>query len=130
MVMEIDLFKVVLMGLAVLVTAVLVPVLMQLRRTLLLLEHTLGEAREELLPLLRNLRETSERLNRASAGVEAGVDELHGLFAAIGAVRKGVQGLADTLQHGFSRILGQILGLWCGMRAAHAADAEEEPKGD
>lgn len=129
MVVEIDLFKGVLLVLAVLITAVLVPLLLQLLRTLRLLETTLGETRQELLPLLRNLRESSERLNRASAGVEAGVEQLQGVFAAIGEVRKGISGLADSLQHGLGRTLGQALGLWFGLRAAKTEE-NDNPTGE
>jgi uncharacterized protein YoxC len=129
MTVEIDLFKGVLLLLAVVVTAVLVPLLLQLLRTLRLLEATLGETRQELLPLLRNLRESSERLNRASAGVETGVEQLQGVFAAIGEVRKGIQGLAGSLQHGLGRTIGQALGLWFGLRAGQRRE-HDEAKGD
>lgn len=129
MTVEIDLFKGVLLLLALAVTAVLVPLLLQLLRTLRLLEATLGETRQELLPLLRNLRESSERLNRASAGVEAGVEQLQGVFVAIGEVRKGIQGLAGSLQHGLGRTIGQALGLWFGLRAAQPRE-HDEAKGD
>jgi hypothetical protein len=103
--------------------------LLQLLRTLRLLEATLGETRQELLPLLRNLRESSERLNRASAGVETGVEQLQGVFAAIGEVRKGIQGLAGSLQHGLGRTIGQALGLWFGLRAGQRRE-HDEAKGD
>jgi uncharacterized protein YoxC len=129
MTVEIDLFKGALLVLALVVTAVLVPLLLQLLRTLRLLEATLGETRQELLPLLRNLRESSERLNRASAGVEAGVEQLQGVFVAIGEVRKGIQGLAGSLQHGLGRTVGQALGLWFGLRAGRPRE-HDETKGD
>lgn len=129
MTVEIDLFKGVLLVLAITVVAILVPLLLQLLRTLRTIETTLEETREELLPLLRNLRESSERLTRATAGVEAGVEQLQGVFAAVGEVRKGISGLANTLQHGFGRTIGQALGLWFGLRAAKNAD-HKVPKGD
>jgi uncharacterized protein YoxC len=129
MLVEVDLFKGVLLVLAIVVVAVLVPLLLQLLRTLRLLETTLGETRQELLPLLRNLRESSERLNRASAGVEAGVEQLQGLFVAIGEVRKGIDGLAGSLQHGLGRTIGQLLGVWFGLRAAKAQE-DVATKGD
>ncbi|HAD03327.1 MAG: hypothetical protein A2091_13395 [Desulfuromonadales bacterium GWD2_61_12] len=124
MTVEVDLFKGVLLVLAVVVVAVLVPLLRQLLRTLRLLETTLGETRQELLPLLRNLRESSERFNRATAGIESGVEQLQGVFAAVGEVRKGIQGLADSLQHGFGRNIGQALGLWFGLRTAKSDEHE------
>lgn len=124
MTVEIDLFKGVLLVLAIGVVAVLVPLLLQLQRTLRTFETTLGETREELLPLLRNLRESSERLNRASAGVEAGVEQLQGVFAAVGEVRKGIAGLAESLQHGFGRTIGQALGIWFGLRTAKNEEHE------
>jgi len=129
MTVEIDLFKGVLLLLAVIVVAVLVPLLLQMLRTLRTLDATLGESRQELVPLLRNLRESAERLNRASAGIETGVEQLQGVFAAIGEVRKGIQGLADTLHHGLSRAIGHILGLWFGARAAKCEEPETA-KGD
>jgi len=129
MTVEVDLFKILLLVLAAVVVGMLVPLVLQLLRTLRMVESTLGETRSELLPLLRNLRESSERLNRATAGVEAGVEELKGVFAAIGEVRRGIHGLADTLQHGLSRSIGNILGLWFGMRAAKGEE-NETPKGD
>jgi hypothetical protein len=102
--------------------------MLQLLRTLRLLEVALGETRFELIPLLRNLRESSEHLNRASAKIEAGAEELQSVFAAVGEVRKGIQSFAESLQHGFSRIIGQALGLWFGLRAAKTEE-HEEPKG-
>lgn len=128
MTVEVDLFKLALLLLAATLVAVLVPLLLQLRRTLRQLETTLGETRQELVPLLRNLRESAERLNRAAAGVEAGVEQLQGVLAVVGEVRKGIAGLADTLQHGFGRTLAQLFGVWFGLRSAKTA-AGDDPKG-
>lgn len=122
---EVDIFKLVLVLLAVVVVTVLVPLMLQLLRTLRQVEATVAETRQELTPLLRNLRESSERLNRASAGVEAGVEQLHGLFTAIGEVRDGLHRLGASLQHGIGRSIGEAFGFWFGLRQAQTHDNPE-----
>lgn len=80
----------ILVALAAILVGVAVPVLLQLRRTLQVVEETLVSTGRRVDETLGQLSVTLERVNRASAELENGVHRLSSLLEALG-------GLGDTL---------------------------------
>src|SRR5512145_1562313 len=71
--MQIDVISLLIAILLLVVVIFLVPMMIQVRNTALRFDEFVREAQRDLLPILRELREASERINRASSKVEEGV---------------------------------------------------------
>lgn len=111
MTVEVDFFELII-GLSILfVAAFLVPLLIQLRSTVKNAHLFLDDARQELMPMLKELRETSERINRTSGHA----DELVESLSEMGESLKKVN---SFLVHDVGKYAGNAIGLWLGMKAA------------
>ncbi|HEX4825169.1 MAG TPA: DUF948 domain-containing protein [Candidatus Polarisedimenticolaceae bacterium] len=74
----------ILVALAAVVVAAVVPALIQLRRTLMTAERTLESTGKRVDETLVQLAATLERVNRASAELEKGVHRVSGLLESLG----------------------------------------------
>lgn len=122
--MQVDLW--VLLAVLALVAVVVVSVflamlLWQLRTTLRRVDNLIGDARGDLLPLLANLREISERVKIATVELEAGIGRVEVLLEALGEVGESIRTVNDFLRDGASRYVGRALALWLGVKAAGRA---------
>lgn len=82
----------------VLLVCVLIPVLIQLRKTAKQAEDFLGLLDLELRPTLIEMKEVIGRLNRASSQVTGGLDKMGGTFEAIAEVGQTVRDVNQLAQ--------------------------------
>lgn len=108
---QVDALALIIVVLLVLIAAFLVPLLIQARNTAQRIDEFLHEAQRDLLPMLREMREASERLNKASAN--AG-----NLVESMSEAGETIHRVNEFLQHDMGRYVGNAAGLWLGIRAA------------
>lgn len=118
MTVQVDIFVLIVTVVFLIIAAALVPLLLQLKRTAREADALIGELRRELIPALREFRETAERLNRASATVEAGSEKAGRLLESLGEVGDTIHGVNNFFQRDMARYVGNAAGLWLGIRAA------------
>lgn len=111
MAVQVDVFALFITVLLLLIAVFLIPLLIQMRNTAQRVDEFIHEAQRDLLPMLRELRETSEKLNQASA--KAG-----GLVDSLGEAGESIHKVNEFLQHDVGRYVGNAAGLWLGLRAA------------
>ena len=115
---QIDIFVLIITVVFLVIAAALVPLLLQLKRTAREADALLEDLRRELIPTLREFRETSERLNRASAQVEAGAERAGTLLESLGEVGDSIHNVNSFFHRDMARYAGNAAGLWLGIRAA------------
>lgn len=116
--MQIDILALFITILLLIVVLFLVPALLQARSTAQRIDEFLREAQRDLLPMLRELREASEHLNRASAKVEEGVTKAAALTDSLEEVGDSIHSVNSFLRHDVGRYAGNVAGLWLGFRSA------------
>lgn len=118
MTVHVDLFTLVITVLLLLIVIFLIPMLLQVKKTAQQADVFIAEARRDLLPMLRELRETSERINRASVHLEKGMADAGELLASLGEVGETVHDLSRFIQRDVGRYIGNAAGFWLGLRSA------------
>jgi predicted PurR-regulated permease PerM len=108
---QVDVLALIITILLLLIAAFLIPLLIQVKNTAQRVDAFLNDAQKDLLPALRELRETSERLNQASA--RAGT-----LFESLGETGESIHMINDFLHHDLGKYIGNATGLWLGIRSA------------
>jgi hypothetical protein len=111
MTVQVDFFTLIITVLFIIIAAVLIPALFQLKSTAKQIDDLVDEARRDLLPMLKELRQASERINQAS-------DKAEIFFDSIGETGESIHRVNDFLQHDIGRYVGNAAGLWLGIRAA------------
>ena len=82
------------------------PLLLQLKRAAQEADALMSDLRRELIPALREFRETSERLNRASATVETGAEKAAVLFESLGEVGESIHSVNSFRTSGYGPLCG------------------------
>jgi uncharacterized protein YoxC len=118
MTVQVDIFVLIITFVFLLVCAALVPLLLQLKRAAREADALMSDLRRELIPALREFRETSERLNRASATVESGAEKAAVLLESLGEVGESIHSVNSFVHRDMARYVGNAAGLWLGIRAA------------
>lgn len=115
----------ILLALAAALVGAAIPVLLQLRRTLRVAEDTLRTTGQRLDETLGQLSVTLERVNRASAELEHGVQRVSSLLEALGGVGDTLGKMKASL--GSVASVGASLGgvIVSALRAAFGRDHEE-----
>jgi uncharacterized protein YoxC len=116
--MQIDIVALFVAILLLVVVIYLVPMLIQVRNAAQRCDEFLREAQRDLLPMLREMRETSEHLNRAAGKVEEGVDKAAFLADSLGEVGESIHSVNSFLRRDVGRHVGNLASLWLGMRSA------------
>jgi uncharacterized protein YoxC len=119
--MQLEILALVVVIMLVVVVAFLVQLLIQARTTMQGVDEFVRETRRDLLPLLQELRETSQHLNRAAARIEEGSGRVGDLLESLGEVGDTIHSVNSLVQGGVGRYLGNLAGLWSGFRAASKA---------
>lgn len=109
----------------VLIALFLIPMLLQIRQTVQRVDEFLNVAQRDILPLLRELRETAENLKEISAETEEDLRKVRPLFDSLEQAGGAVHTLASAMNSGIGRMLGKSVGTWLGMRAAKKAFKRE-----
>jgi uncharacterized protein YoxC len=90
---------------------------LQLCRTLQRVDEMIVNTERELMPLLANLRESSERMHNSVVHLEKGVIRAGGLLEAIGELGDSVHNVNEFLRSGTRQYLNQGMVLWSGFQA-------------
>lgn len=133
MVVQVNLFVVIIAVLLLLIAIFLIPLLQQLKKTSQRVDEFLIEARRDLLPMLRELRETSERLNKASVHLEKGMADAGVLLESLGEVGETVHDVSRFVHQDVGRYIGNAAGFWLGLRSASKVflkQMQKERRGD
>ena len=91
--------------------------MVQLRRTLQRVDEIIVNTERELVPLLANLRESTEHMNNSIVQMEKGVIRAGGLLEAIGEVGDSLHSVNEFLRGGTRQYLNQGMVLWTGFQA-------------
>lgn len=116
--MQVNVFAFIAVVLFLLITVFLIPVLLQAKNTCQRVDALLKETERDIVPMLRELREASEHLNRLSKKAEEGAEKASMLMESVGEIGESIQKVHEVVQHGLGRSAGNALGLWLGLRAA------------
>ncbi len=116
----------------ILIAFFLIPLLVQIKTTMQRTEELIGLAQREILPLVRELRETAENLKKISQEVEKDVTRIGPLFESLEEAGGLLHRATGFMQHEVSRYVGKTIGTWLGMRSASKVFVKEmkkNPKG-
>jgi predicted PurR-regulated permease PerM len=102
----------------VLIAVFLIPLLIQIKTTVSRVDEMIGLAQRDLLPLLKELRETSENIRKISLEAETDMVRVRPLFESMEEAGGLLHKVVDFLQGDLSRAVGKSVGTWMGMRAA------------
>ncbi len=112
----------------ILIAIFLIPLLVQIKNTMQRTEEFIGLAQREILPVVRDLKETTENLKKISLEVEKDVARLQPLFQSMEEAGGLLHRATGFLQGEATRYVGRSIGTWLGMRAASKAIVKEIKK--
>lgn len=98
----------------------LVPVLIELKRTIQESQQLLAQMNRDLPTMLKELREMSVNVNELVERTRGGLDHASGLLHAIGAVGDTVQEVHDTVRNAGGGLLMNVASMVAGFKAATA----------
>jgi uncharacterized protein YoxC len=96
----------------------LVPVLMQVRKTVAESEQLLAKINADLLPLVGELRVMSQNLNNLTDRAREGVEHAAVLLHAVGEVGESVQHVHDVVRGSSGTLLANVASVVAGFKAA------------
>ena len=102
----------------VLIAVFLIPLLIQVRQTTQKIDSLVEETHREVMPLVRELRETTEYVRRISREAEADLVKVGAIFDSLEEAGEAVRHVAGSLNSGVSGVIGRSVGTWLGARAA------------
>lgn len=109
----------------VLIALFLIPMLLQIRHTVQRVDDFINVAQRDLLPLIRDLRETAENLKGISGEAEENLKRVRPFFESVEQAGEMVHSVTSSMNTGLGRMLGKSVGTWLGMRAARKAFKRE-----
>lgn len=109
----------------VLIALFLIPMLLQIRQTVQRVDDFINTAQRDLLPLIRDLKETAEHLKGISGEVDQDLRKVRPLFESVEQAGVMVHSITSSMNTGLGRMLGKSVGTWLGMRAASKAFKKE-----
>jgi len=96
----------------------LVPMLVQIRKTVAESEHLLAKMNHDLPPLIGELRAVSHNLNDLTAQARGGVEHAATLLHAVGEVGDSVQHVHDIVRGSSGSMLTNVASVVAGFKAA------------
>ena len=96
MIIEVEFLTLIIALVLVVLTAFLIPLILQLKRTAKQADELIEELRQELLPTLRESGEISQRVNHISEMVESSVDRFGALIEKAGLLLVGMQAASQA----------------------------------
>lgn len=113
-----DVLLLVIAVVVILVALFLVPTLIQIKSTVQRVDGLVQEAERDLLPMLKELRETSEHVNKASKEAKEGLEKSAPIFQTLGDVGQIAHRYTGFAKGDAGQHAGNIIGMWLGFRAA------------
>ena len=131
MTVEVDIFTLVILLVVILVAALLLPMIWQLKKTSHKADVLLDELHRELLPTLRDCREIAERINRASVKIEKGSGQVENLLEALDEITDSVRRVTSFFRQDACFMIENAACLILGLKAAgKVLFKETREKGD
>lgn len=96
----------------------LVPVLMQIRKTVAESEQLLSKMNAEIPPLVAELRSMSQNLNDVTNQAREGVEHAAVLLHAVGEVGESVQHVHNVVRGSSGTLLSNVVSMVAGFKAA------------
>ena len=96
----------------------LVPVLIQVRKTVAESEQLLAKMNHELPPLISEMRVMSQNMNDLTEQVRVGVGHASVLFHAVGEVGESVQHVHDVVKGSSGSMLTNVASVVAGLKAS------------
>lgn len=96
----------------------LVPVLIQVRKTVAEFEQLLAKLNHDLPPLIGELRAMSQNLNDLTEQARGGVEHAAMLLHAVGEVGESVQHVHDVVRGSSGSMLTNVASVFAGFKAA------------
>jgi uncharacterized protein YoxC len=118
MTVQVDLITLIILVVVIFLVAFLLPMAWQFKKTAEQAEALLDELRRELVPTLRELRETGQHINRISMTVAKGIDKAESLLDSVDGIVDSVDHLGKFMQQDIFRIASYAECLISGIRAA------------
>ncbi len=112
----------------VLIALFLIPLMLQLRQTAQKVDELVSTAQREMLPILRDLREITERAKVISDETEKDLKKVRPIFDSLEQTGEMIHNFTAAMNSGIGQIVGRSMGTWLGMRAAKKAVAKELSK--
>ncbi len=124
MTVQVDIFTLIFLGVVIVIAAFLVPLLWQIKKTAKESDLFLSDLRRELIPTLKDVREISDRINRASVKIEKGSVHVENLIESLDEIVGSIRQDACRLSENAAFL---ILGI---KAASKVLFKETEKKGD
>jgi uncharacterized protein YoxC len=96
----------------------LVPVMIQVRKTVAESEQLLAKMNHDLPPLIGELRAMSHNMNELTEQARGGVEHAAALLHAVGEVGESVQHVHDVVKGSSGSMLTNVAGVVAGLKAA------------
>ncbi|HMS83370.1 MAG TPA: DUF948 domain-containing protein [Nitrospira sp.] len=108
----------------------LVPVLMQVRKTVAESEQLLAKMNSDLPALVAELRAVSENLNEVTSQAREGVEHASVLLHAVGEIGESVQQVHNVVRGSSGTLLSNVASMVAGFKAAtHVVRERMKPEG-
>lgn len=118
MTVQVDVFTLAILLLLVILLVFLLPMIWQMKKTGQEAELLLKELRRELIPTMRDLRKTTERIDLISEKVEKGTLKAESMLDSLGETLDAAQRLSNFLREDMARFAETITCFVWGVRAA------------
>ena len=126
--MQMDVLALIATIVFVLLALFLVPLLLQIKHTVQRVDEFIGVAQRDILPLLREIRETAENLNKISLETERDLTKARPLFDTLEETGDMLHKVTSAVNSGVGKMLVRSAGTWLGLRAARKAFSNELKK--
>jgi uncharacterized protein YoxC len=131
MTVQVDIFTLIFLGVVIVIAAFLVPLLWQIKKTAKESDLLLSDLRRELIPTLKDVREISDRINRASVKIEKGSAHAENLIESLDEIVGSIRQVTHIFRQDACRLSENAAFLILGIKAASKVLFKEtEKKGD
>jgi uncharacterized protein YoxC len=118
MFVEVDIIALSVLAVVILFVAILLPMIWQLKKTGREADALGRDLRRELMPALRDFREITARINRASVNIEKGSGHAENLFQSLNEIALSVRQISHSFRLDRCNLAGNTACLIMGLRAA------------
>jgi uncharacterized protein YoxC len=118
MTVEVDIFTLSILVVVIIFAAMLLPMIWQWKKTGREADALLSELRRELIPTLKDFREITERINRASVKIEKGSGHAENLIKSLDEIVDSVRQISHGFRHDARHLADNAACLIAGLRVA------------
>jgi uncharacterized protein YoxC len=128
MTVQVDITTLIILAVVILFAAFLLPMIWQLKKTGREAEALLSELRQDLIPTLRDFREITERINRASVKIEKGSGHAENFLESLDEIVDSIRQISHIFHRDASRVAENASFLILGVKAASKVFLKGPPK--